>query len=84
MGVAGGYLPLAAMTPDASATRAPGGPLAQEFAATAADMNGGGNGARGSMAETLRTAFGLGDGAGEGAVPAHVRAAYGQLKAFGL
>lgn len=85
MGVAGGYLPLAAMTPDASPQPVPqGGPLAQEFAATAADMNGGGNGARGSMAETLRTAFGLGDGAGEGAVPAHVRAAYGQLKAFGL
>jgi len=36
---------------------------------------------RPSMAETLRDAFALG---GDGAVPAHVRAAYGALERFGL
>lgn len=39
-----------------------------------------------SMAALLEKTFGLGDGAsdGGGATPAHVRAAYGKLKAFGL
>lgn len=38
--------------------------------------------ARPSMAETLRTTFAL--GANDTATPAHVRAAYGKLRAFGL
>lgn len=37
-----------------------------------------------SMAALLEKTFGLGDGGGGGAAPAHVRAAYGKLKAFGL
>lgn len=60
----------------------PGGPVAQSFHATAsaraADASGGQ-----SMADTLKQTFGLG-GAGEGAVPQHVRTAYGRLAALGL
>jgi hypothetical protein len=58
-----------------------GGPLAREFAAAAAgsgtDLPGG------SMADTLQTAFGLTETA-DGAVPAHVRQAYGRIRALGL
>jgi len=55
-----------------------GGPLQQQFNAMAAAP--GGQSAR-SMADTLREAFALG---GSAAVPAHVRAAYGQLKVLGI
>lgn len=63
----------------AAATPAPaaGGPIARAFAARAATMP---QMQRGSMAETLNASFAIGGGA----APAHVRAAYGQLKAFGL
>lgn len=54
-----------------------GGPLAHEFAGVAASAAGG------SMADTLQAAFGLGE-AGDGAVPAHVRQAYGRIRALGL
>lgn len=53
------------------------GPLAREFQAAAAP----GQSARPSMAETLAATFGAGSGA---AMPGHVRAAYGKLRAFGL
>lgn len=60
----------------ASSRAAPSGPIAQEFAATAATPQ------RASMAETLAGAFGLG-GASQ-AAPDHVQAAYGQLARFGF
>ena len=55
-----------------------GGPIQQQFNAAASAP--GGSPAR-SMADTLRDAFALG---GSGAVPSHVRAAYGQLKVLGI
>ncbi len=55
-----------------------GGPIQQQFNAAASAP--GGSQAR-SMADTLRDAFALG---GAGAVPSHVRAAYGQLKVLGI
>jgi len=57
-----------------------GGPVAREFQSVAAAP---GAPPRQSMAETLRQAFALG-GPGDGAVPAHVRNAYGRLAALGL
>ncbi|WP_420381515.1 lytic transglycosylase domain-containing protein [Novosphingobium sp.] len=72
MSISGGYLPLAAGAPAAS-PRPAGGPLAQEFAA-AAPL------AQSSMADTLASAFGTGGDA----MPANVRAAYGQIRALGL
>ena len=50
------------------------GPVAREFAASAASLP---PMQRGSMAEALRASFGA-------AAPAHVRAAYGQLRSLGL
>lgn len=81
----GSGLPLAAsfaanLAPNPAPAR--GGPLAQEFAATAA--------AAGpvSMAETLNATFGLNGGDADGgtatAVPAGVRAAYGRMRALGF
>lgn len=64
----------------AAASAPTGGPVAREFQAAAAAP---GAPPRPSMAETLRQAFALG-GAGDGAVPAHVRSAYGRLAALGL
>ncbi len=55
-----------------------GGPIQQQFNAMASAPDG--QPAR-SMADTLRDAFALG---GSAAVPAHVRAAYGQLKVLGI
>ena len=55
-----------------------GGPIQQQFDAMASAP--GGVPAR-SMADTLRETFALG---GSAAVPAHVRAAYGQLKVLGI
>lgn len=54
----------------------PSGPIAQEFAATAAAPQ------RASMADTLRGTFGL--GGATSAAPDHVQAAYGQLARFGF
>lgn len=62
-----------------------GGPVAQAFQAAQAAASGGNAApARPSMAETLRSTFAIGDGAGGSAVPAHVRTAYGRLSALGL
>lgn len=62
-----------------SPTRSAGGPVAREFAAAAQALPG--PATRPSMAETLRLAFGLGS---EAPGPAHVRQAYGRLKALGI
>ncbi len=72
----GGVLPPA--TPGAAPQPA-GGPIAREFAALAQSTAPG----RSSMADTLQSAFGLAD-AGDGAVPAAVRAAYGRIRALGM
>jgi hypothetical protein len=66
----------------ASTAQAPtfsGGPIAQEYQAAAANVSAAPRTA--SMADTLRTAFALGEGS---TAPAHVRAAYGQLRALGI
>ncbi len=77
-----------------------GGPLARQFAAARQEMSGGQNAGQNadqsyaapsgaqpsghtSMAETLRTAFAV-TGDGQSNIPAHVRAAYGQLQKFGM
>lgn len=57
-----------------------GGPIEQQFNAAASASAPNAQPAR-SMADTLRDAFALG---GSGAVPAHVRAAYGQLRVLGI
>ena len=74
---AGALDPLDAATISASAAVTPCGPIAQEFAATAAASP-----ARASMADTLRSAFGIGGAASS--APDHVQAAYGQLARFGF
>lgn len=71
MGEAGAMPVLPAMATQLAA-RAPGGPLAQEFAAAA-----GAAGAASPLSATLRDTFGPG-------APAFVRAAYGRLQAMGL
>ena len=58
-----------------------GGPIAQEFHNAAPAVS---DSAPVSMAETLRNAFALHDGAVQGNAPEFVRAAYGKLQAFGL
>lgn len=55
----------------------PTGPVAREFALRAASLP---QVPRGSMAETLRASF----AADASSAPAHVRAAYGQLRSLGL
>jgi len=84
-GIDGGFLPLAAMAANPVAAQAAptGGPLAREFAAAAAANPVSSNG-ESSMADTLQSAFGLADGGGGDAVPAHVRTAYGRIRALGL
>lgn len=79
------YAPNTVTTAAAPQQTFSGGPVAQAFqAAQAAAATGGGDtAARPSMAETLRQTFAIGDGGG-GAVPAHVRNAYGRLSALGL
>jgi len=72
-GMGGGYLPMTA-GPVAVPSQPTGGPLAQEFAAATPP-------AQSSMADTLASAFGTG---GSEAMPANVRAAYGQIRALGL
>jgi len=80
----GGFLPLAAIAANPGAAQAAptGGPIAREFAAAAA--NAGPPGGESSMADTLQSAFGLADAGGGDAVPAHVRTAYGRIRALGL
>ena len=60
-----------------------GGPIAREFQAASAAMP---SQTRVSMADTLRSAFGVshGDAASSSGAPDFVRAAYGKLQAFGL
>jgi len=71
----GGALPTPAQWGSAPAGAPPvTGPIAREFAARAASLP---QVQRGSMADTLHASFGT-------AAPAHVRAAYGQLRSFGL
>ncbi len=65
----------------ASAATFTGGPIAQEYQAAAAVSASSPAPRATSMADTLRTAFSLGDGS---TAPAHVRAAYGQLRALGI
>lgn len=72
----GTAMPLAA--PTLAAANPALGPIAREFHAAAAAPA---EAARPSMADTLATTFGAG---GSGALPGHVRAAYGKLRAFGL
>jgi hypothetical protein len=74
---AGALDPFDAAAVQAGAASAPSGPVAQEFAATAAAAP-----AAASMADTLRSAFGIGGGAST--APDHVQAAYGQLARFGF
>ncbi|WP_295632147.1 lytic transglycosylase domain-containing protein [Novosphingobium sp.] len=74
---AGALDPFDAAAISASAAAAPTGPMAQEFAATAAASP-----ASASMADTLRSAFGIGGAASS--APDHVQAAYGQLARFGF
>jgi len=73
---AGALNPSDAAAIAASAAAAPSGPIAQEFAAAAAAPP------RVSMADTLRSAFGIGGAASS--APDHVQAAYGQLARFGF
>ncbi|GAO55285.1 transglycosylase SLT domain-containing protein [Novosphingobium sp. MD-1] len=83
MAWAGGYLPAAPgnVMPVDSTPTFTGGPIAQEFQATA--YAAGQQPARpaSSMADTLRDAFALNDAS---ATPSHVRAAYDRLRSFGL
>ena len=65
----------------AQAPQFTGGPVAQEFQATAASTGNPVPVAASSMADTLRQAFALNDGS---SAPAHVRQAYGRLSALGL
>lgn len=58
-----------------------GGPIAREFQGAAASIGNPLPSAAASMADTLRQAFSLNDGA---SAPAHVRQAYGRLSALGL
>lgn len=74
----------AAYAPTSPSTPAfTGGPVARAFQAAQAAATTPDSGSRPSMAETLRQTFAIGDQAG-GAVPAHVRNAYGRLSALGL
>jgi len=60
-----------------------GGPIARQFAAARQEMSDVQPGRR-SMAETLQNAFASASPGGASSVPAHVRAAYGQLQKFGM
>jgi hypothetical protein len=74
----GNFVPAAAIPTNPVAAAPPaGGPIAQEFAAAASAAPARANS---SMADTLMSAFGQGDGA----VPANVRQAYGRIRALGL
>lgn len=84
----GGGMPFdfAAQATVASAAAVPapsftGGPIAREFQAAAATANS--SPTRTSMADTLRSAFGAGEGSSSG-TPDFVRNAYAKLQAFNL
>ena len=84
----GGLPPMAYDAPQLAAAagaqpQVAGGPIARQFAAARQDMTGLQPAGR-SMADTLRTAFAVSDGSGQASIPAHVRAAYGQLQKFGM
>lgn len=74
---AGALDPLDAAAIQASAVSARSGPIAQEFAIAAAASP-----AQSSMADTLRSAFGIGGAAAS--APDHIQAAYNQLARFGF
>ena len=65
----------------AQAQQFTGGPIAREFQSAAAGSGNPVPAAASSMADTLKQAFALNDGA---SAPAHVRQAYGRLSAMGL
>jgi Transglycosylase SLT domain len=65
----------------AAAPNFTGGAIEQEYQAAAADVSVAAAPRAASMADTLRSAFALGEGS---TAPAHVRAAYGQLRALGI
>ncbi|QOV95321.1 lytic transglycosylase domain-containing protein [Novosphingobium sp. ES2-1] len=65
----------------AQAQQFTGGPIAREFQSAAAGRGNPVPAAASSMADTLKQAFALNDGA---SAPAHVRQAYGRLSAMGL
>lgn len=69
------------VSPTAAQPRFAGGPIAQEFQHAAAGTGNPVPAPAASMADTLRQTFSLNEG---GAVPAHVRQAYGRLSALGL
>ncbi len=73
----GGALPPPAQWAAGPVSAPATGPIAREFAARAASLP---QFQRGSMADTLNASFAIGGGA----APAHVRAAYGQLRSLGL
>jgi hypothetical protein len=82
--------PAASAPADSPPAEASGGPLAQEFAQTAALAGGNGAGMTGSMADTLRATFGSDAGnatstpIASGSTPDFVRSAYGRMQALGL
>ena len=73
----------AAMVAPAPAPVRSGGPIAQEFAATAAAAGASLPAGSASMADTLQAAFAMTDG-GTASMPATVRAAYGAMRALGF
>lgn len=72
---------LGVTTATAQAQQFTGGPIAREFQSAAAGSGNPVPAAASSMADTLKQAFALNDGA---SAPAHVRQAYGRLSAMGL
>ncbi len=75
----GGGFSVASATP----TPFPGGPIAQQFQAARQELAA--QAGRASMAETLRSTFGVASAAGDaGSTPAFVRAAYDKLRSFNL
>ena len=93
-GLPGAFAPGAAPArPDPSLPpMSPGGPIAREFAAAAAQTSGASGGWGGSMADTLRATFGADTanpsappGGKNGATPPDfIRTAYGRMQALGL
>lgn len=77
-GLGGGFSVAAASQPQFS-----GGPIAQQFQAARQELAA--QPGRASMAETLRSTFGVAAAAGDaGSTPAFVRAAYDKLRSFNL
>lgn len=61
-----------------------GGPVARQFHSARQELAAAAGAGRRSMADTLSNAFGAMGGDNPSAAPAHVRAAYGQLRKFDL